>query len=146
MTDPKSIVKEIKKDFFSFRNGIVAEALKKLYRPGCMIYGLNVAQFIELSKKYPKNLELGMELWNDKTSRETRLFALYIIPADVLPKDAARKMIFDIGSIEEAEFLAFKILRFLPFRKELLQDVKADQVTDIYISHCIDMFEKNLQF
>ena len=73
--DINLLIKEIKRDFFVYRNGIVAAALKKIYDTNILIYGLNVPQFIELAKKYPKDLELGNCLWQDKVCRESRLFS-----------------------------------------------------------------------
>ena len=138
------LFKEVKKDFFALRNGVIADAIRKLYEPGATIYGLTVEQFLQLAKKYPKDLEFGLKLWNDQNTRESRLFALYVIPAASLDKATAKRMIHEVGSIEEAEFLAFKILRHLPFAKELFIEVSQEQIDSNYTSYCISMFKKNL--
>lgn len=142
--DLDSTIREIKKDFFSFRNGMVAESLKNLYSKNKIIFGLTVPQFMELSKKYPKDLKLGLKLWDDNTSRESRLFALYIIPHSELSYESASDMILSVESFEEGEFLAFRLLRFLPFSKELLDDLTNRDIKDVNHSHCIEMFRKNL--
>lgn len=122
MNDPTQILKEIKKDFYIYRNGILAENLKTLYPPGTLIFGLNVPQFMELAKKYPKDKELAFHLWKDKSSRESRLFALYVYPPKEMKLEEANSMINDVRSIEEAEFLAFRLLRHVEFAKELYRN------------------------
>ena len=144
MSDLESIVKEIKKDFFRFRNGIVAGSLKNLYEPGTMIFGLMQPQLMEISKKYPKDLELGLKLWADKTSRESRLFSLYILPPSLLDKQTAINIFLDVRNIEEADFLAFKILRHLPFAKELYKELESLKMSQP-AEYCLKMFKKNME-
>ena len=140
----QDIILDIKRDFYSFRNGIVSDAIRKLYPPKTMILGLNVPQFIELAKKYPKDLKLGLELWKDKTCRESRLFSLYILPPEEVDYETAKEMIKEVNSTEEAEFLAFKILRRLPFATELLEEIIKEEISQPLPSYCISMFKKNL--
>lgn len=136
--------RDIKKDFFSLRNGVIAEALKKLYPGKTIIFGLNVPQFMELRKKYPSDLDLGLKLWHDKGCRESRLFSLYIIPFDEIDMPTAIQMVLDVQSSEEAEFLAFRILRHLSFAQELF--IKLDSVEKSSLSdYCRIMLGKNLQ-
>ena len=135
---------EIKKDFYRFRNGIVADALKKIYPTGKLIYGLTVPQFMEIARKYPKDLNTGLKLWQDKKVRESRLLALYLIPPVELSKEVAKDMLFDVDSTEEAEFLAFRILRFLPMAKELLKELNEEKLPTTEAEYCLSMFKKNL--
>lgn len=137
-------IKEIKREFFSFRNGIIADSLKKIYGTEKIIFGLNVPQLIELSKKFPQNKELGLALWNDNTSRETRLFALYVIPPAELTHEEAILMTLGIENNEQAELLAFKILRRVSEAHLLLQKLSAMNISDSKVSYCIKMFERNL--
>lgn len=133
----------IKKDFFLFRNGIIAESLRKLYKDGVIIFGLNVPQFMDLAKKYPKEKDLAMQLWNDSKCRESRLFALYLLPHEQLNYEEAQDMINQVESTEQAEFLAFRVLRRLSFAKNLLEDLKTNSLEPIP-GYCIQMLEKNL--
>lgn len=140
-----NFLKEIKQDFFSFRNGFIADALRKSYPEGKMIFGLMVPQFLQLAKKYPKDITLGLQLWNDKSSRESSLFALYIIPPEELEKSSAETMIKEVYSYELAEFLSFKILKNLAYAKELLDEIsKYSDNLSPYSRYCISMLQKNL--
>ena len=138
------LYQQIKKDFFSLRNGIVAEILRKVDKSHQFIYGLTVPEFISLSKKYPKDMILGLKLWNDKKTRESRLFSLYLIPVTQLEKNKVIEMIKDVSTREEAEMLAFKILRYLPYAKELLEEMSIVAELSSESHHCINMLEKNL--
>lgn len=138
-----TIIKEIKKDFFRFRNGILADKLRKIYPADKMIYGLTVIELMKIAKDYPHDLNLGLELWKDKNNRESRLLALYIIPPEEIDKETVKGMINDVESSEEAEFLAFKILRHLPFANELYMDISSSGRSPSS-AYCVEMFRKNL--
>lgn len=144
MEDLEKTLKEIKRDFYSHRNGIVADALRKLYPPNTVIFGLNVPQFIEIASKYPKDLDLGLSLWREKNLRESRLLALYLLPVAEISPEIAKELFRDVHSTEEAEFLAFRILRNLPFAKDLFLDLSGDtDLTDLQ-SFTLSMFKRNL--
>ena len=137
-------LQEIKRDFFSYRNGIVAEALRKLYKPGKIIFGLTVPQFIEMGKKYPKDNNLGRILWEDNTSREARLFSLYLIKPEGIDLPAAKKMVQDVVSTEEAEFLSFKVLARMPNAKTVYETLSTEDFQNPFSLHCLHMLKKNV--
>ena len=139
------IIQKIRKDFFIYRNGIIAENLRRTYPDNIKIFGLMVPQFIEISKKYPKNLNLGLTLWNDCSCRESRILSLYIIPPAELDKETVIEMIKGVRSIEEADFLAFKILRNTMFAKELYEEINKDLISDSCVNYCMKMYKKNIE-
>lgn len=134
----------IKKEFFIYKNGIITESLRRLYPQGVVIYGLMVPQIAEIARKYTKNLDLGKKLWNDANCRESRLLALYILPADKIDKEFAKNLINEVRSNEEADLLAFKILRLLPFGKDLYLEMKDYNMKGVQ-EYCRKMFRKNLE-
>ncbi|MCH5227481.1 MAG: hypothetical protein J1F16_06690 [Muribaculaceae bacterium] len=138
------MVREIKQDFFRYRNGIIADSVKKLYPDGTMVFGLMVPQFIELSRKYPKDIKLGLKLWDESTSREGRLFSLFLIPPKEIRFDKAKEMLLNVRSNEEAEFLAFRILRNIPDARILYTELEKEEMKNPYASYCKEMFRKNL--
>lgn len=136
----------IRKDFYAFRNGIVADALKELYPKDTLIFGLTVPQFLEIAKKYPKNKQLASLLWNTKNIREMRLLSLYLFPIEEISKPEACELIKDVQSTEEAEFLSFRVLRHLSFAPELVNDFQnaSNSHSSPLSNYCIEMLEKNL--
>ena len=139
-----TLLQDIKKDFYRYRNGIVAESLRKLYDPDVLIFGLTVPQLMEIARKYPKDLNLGLQLWKDKKTRESRLLALYLIPVALLEKETAREMFLDIRNFEEADFLTFRILRNTSYSEELYNDLCKKNLYDPNLKYGLTMFKKNL--
>lgn len=144
MEDYKDKLQQIKRNFYSLRNGIVADSLKKIYEPDVMIFGLNLPQFTEISNIFDKDLALGLALWEDKKCRESRLLSLFIIPQEKLDLETAKKMVRDVRSIEEAELLPFKLLKRIPESKKLLEELKQEEPISQLQAYCTQMFEKNL--
>lgn len=145
MDNIEQTLKEIKKDFFTYRNGIVSQQLKPFYTDNTIIFGLMAQQFMQLAAKYPKNYEVGKALWEDKNCRESRMFALYLIPPNEMQTSEAIKMVMDVRSSEEAEFLAFKILRNMPEREALLKQLHEMQGIHAMTEYCINMFQKHIE-
>lgn len=143
--DDLNIFGEIKKDFFRYRNGIIADSLKNMYPSGKQIFGLTAPQLKEISKKYPKDQVLGMMLWNDRKVRESRMLALYLLSPTDISFLSAKEMIEDVQSKEEAEFLAFKILRNLPYAEDLLIFESKIAHKDPNIVYCVEMLRRNLE-
>ena len=144
MEEYSNLIREIKKDFFKYRNGIIADSLKKLYGDGTVIFGLTVPQFMDLAKKYPKDLQLAIKLWEDKKNREARLFSLYLLPYSELEYEKAKEMFLDVQSFEEGDFLAFRILRHLPYAPKLYEELSDMTDQDKVFNYTLKMFKKNL--
>ena len=145
MEDTDKKIQDIKKDFYSLRNGMVADSLKTIYPKEKLIYGLTVPEFISISQKYSKDKITGLKLWADKRVRESRIFALYMIPVDTLTMDEAVNMVLDVDGIEEGEMLAFRILRHLPYRKALYSDLSLDENISAHSRYCLEMLKKNIE-
>ena len=142
----ETFLTSIRKEFYRFRNGIVSDAIKKLYPEGTLIFGLTIPQFQEVSKSYEKNLELARRLWQDKKTRESRILALYLFPIECIDKEEAKQMILDVQSSEEADLLAFKVLRYLPFARSFYQELVQKYPSFNKLSqYTLEMFKKNLE-
>ena len=137
-------ISQIKKEFYRFRNGLLAESLKKLPDAKKIIFGLNVPQFMELSQKFPKDFNLAMQLWMDKDCRESRLLSLYLLPVTLVDTDTAQKLILEVENAEEAEFLAFRILRKIKNAREIYSIITRAEELKGPPAYCITMFKKNL--
>ncbi len=114
-------VKEIKQQFYAFRNGILAEQLRSAGVPAKIIFGLNIPQITRIAHQTKNSTELTLALWTDKTVRESRLLAICLMPASLMPSsiEDALRLADDVCSPEEADMLAFKVLKHLPFASQL---------------------------
>ena len=112
-------MKEIKQQFFALRNGLLAEQLRKAGVPHKMIFGLNIPQIAEIARTLSPSMELAETLWDETENRESRLLATYLFPPEEVNPDKALSLLDSVRSAEEADMLAFRLLKRLPFASEL---------------------------
>lgn len=117
---------EIKKEFFSLRNGMIADTLRKAGMPYKMIFGLNVPQLAEIARRLVPSEPLAESLWRDREVRESRLLATYLFPPEQMSLQKALQLAADIRTPEEGDMLAFRIFKRLPFAQQLLEAMEAD--------------------
>lgn len=119
-------IQEIKKEFFSLRNGLLADTLRKAGMPYSVIFGLNVPQLGEIARRVPEDPAardaLARELWADTKVRESRLLACWLFDPQTLGIEEAKEMMASVQTREEADILAFRLLRRLPEASALAAD------------------------
>lgn len=120
------MIQSIKKEFFAFRNGIIADALRKAGMPYKTIFGLQIPQLAQIARSYKPSMEIADELWNDKDVRESRLLATYLFPIDNISKEKAIDLMRSTQTPEESDMLAFRLLKRLPYASELLDVAQSD--------------------
>ncbi len=116
----------IKKDFFVFRNGIVADTLRKAGMPHKVIFGLQIPQIAAIAKDLTPSSELAEALWNDSEVRESRILATYLFPVDEMSLEKAFWLLGSVRTPEESDMLAFRLLKRLPFASEILKEAEKD--------------------
>ena len=127
-SDPLSEkIAEIKHLFMAFRNGITADVLRKAGMPYGVICGLQLPQINEIARSVGQNAPLARRLWQDRNVRESRLLACRVFPPDEIDFDEAREMARDTATREEADILAFSLLRRLGFAPRLADALAADE-------------------
>lgn len=114
------MLNDIKKSFFTFRNGIVADTLRKAGMPYKVIFGLQIPQIAGIARSLSPSMELAEELWNDSEVRESRILASYLFPVEEINLDKALNLARDVRTQEEADMLAFRLFKRLPFADSLL--------------------------
>lgn len=107
----------------TYRNGVIADTLKKAGMPYSLIFGLQLPQLSAIARAVPHSEELADRLWSDKNVRESRLLACYIYPAESLPMEKAIKLASETLTKEETDILCFRLLRNLPYATELLNNL-----------------------
>lgn len=110
---------DIRKEFFAYRNGIVAEQLRAAGDPHTMIMGCQLVDVIAIAKRYEKNAELAQELWDDVNHRECRMAATMLYPIEDFKMETALAWCESVESVEIADVLCHRLLRHLPYAKEL---------------------------
>ena len=133
-TTIQELLREIRKEFFAFRNGIIAEKLRKAGDPHSMIMGCLLVDVIAIAQRTrdaindeEKLATIALELWNDTNSRECRLAAPMLYPTRLMTNDMAREWCETVETVEIADNLCHKLLRQLPDAGFLFRQLIADE-------------------
>lgn len=114
---------EVRKEFFVFRNGLLADMLRKQAQlPHHVIFGLNIPQLREIAAKVGEDKALALELWADTDCREARLLAAMIHPSDA----DALGWLNEVLTVEEADILCHRLLRRCPGAARKAADALGD--------------------
>lgn len=113
------MTQDLRKEFFAYRNGIVAEQLRAAGDPHTMIMGCQLADVVAIAGRYEKNAALAQALWDDVNHRECRMAATMLYPADDFDMETALAWCESVESTEIADVLCHRLLRHLPYAFEL---------------------------
>ncbi len=127
-------LRKIRKEFFAFRNGIIADKLRKAGDPHSMIMGcllVDIQSITQRAKDTIGNDEqlaaIACELWNDTNSRECRLAAPMLYPTEMMTPKLAQQWCHTVETIEVADTLCHKLLRHLPEADALFRQLIAEE-------------------
>lgn len=116
---------QIRKLFYTYRNGIVADTLRSAGDSHRQIFGLQLPQISAIAREIGEGLNdgermaLASELWGEKDCRESRLLAPYLFPVSSLSTEDAAALLEDCRTHEETDILVFRCLRNHPGADEL---------------------------
>ena len=134
MDTENNISRDIRKEFFAFRNGIVAEKLRKAGDPHGMIMGCLLSDLMGIAQRVKADVgdevtlaTIASELWSDTNSRECRLTAPMLYPATLMSAGQALQWCQSVETTEVADNLCHKLLRHIDgsnaiFRQLISQD------------------------
>ncbi|MBR5169286.1 MAG: DNA alkylation repair protein [Muribaculaceae bacterium] len=113
-------IRDIRKEFFAFRNGIVADKLRKAGDPHSMIMGCLLVDIVSIMRQASLTMgdniiraQVAQELWNDSNSRECRLAAPMLYPPEEMGLEMALQWSESVESVEVADNLCHKLLRHI---------------------------------
>lgn len=129
-------IRDIHHKFFSFRNGIVAKTFHDAGDPHVRIFGLQLPQLGAIARETGFDASLAKALWSERDCRESRLLACYLFNPDLLSREEAVEMANDVQSREEADILAWRLLRRLPY---------ASSLPDLLDGYIKEALERNLE-
>lgn len=134
MDTDNNLSREIRKEFFAFRNGIVADKLRKAGDPHTMIMGcllVDVQAIVQRQREAIDDAEtlkaLALELWNDINSRECRIAAPMLYPAELMTLEQALQWCLSVETVEVADSLCHKLLRHIAEADALFRQLIADE-------------------
>lgn len=124
-TDDLTTSQGIRRQFFALRNGLLADTLRKGGMDQKYIFGLQLPQIKELSARVREAvgesdiMTTVRDLWADRECREARLLAIHLMDSSKTDMEEALSMAANIRTREEADILAFRLVRFLPEAAEI---------------------------
>lgn len=118
-------LKDIKHQFFTYRNGIIADTLRPLMPCYNVIFGLQVPQLAAIARETERSEDLARQLWTDRGVRESRLLAPYLFCTDNMSEDDSVALALDVQTQEEADMLAFRFLKRHPAAASILARLEA---------------------
>ncbi|MBR6285199.1 MAG: DNA alkylation repair protein [Muribaculaceae bacterium] len=104
----------LRQAFFAYRNGVVAEALRRGGDPHEFVMGCQLADLMAITSAVAHDAALAQALWDDRRHRECRLAAAMVYPADAMTADTALRWATDVQCTEEADVLCHRLLRHVP--------------------------------
>ena len=117
-SDIQELLRERRKEFFAFRNGIVADKLRKAGDPHGMIMGCLLVDLQGIAARFRESIDdvghlatIASELWSDTKSRECRLVAPMLYPAPLMTMEKAIQWCETVETVEVADNLCHKLLR-----------------------------------
>lgn len=128
-------LKNIKQQFFVYRNGIIADKLREAGDTHKIIFGLNLPQITDIAKRYHQSAVLAQSLWDNTTTRESQLTAPMLYPKNEFSVDVAHKWISEIPTREVADILCHKLLKYLDFAEDIVYEYSnSDSLMMQYLS------------
>lgn len=108
-------LQDIKKQFFVFRNGVIADVLRRAGMPYKVIFGLQIPQIADIARTLEPSTTLADALWADLEVRESRILACYLFPPTEVSEEKARALLSSVRTPEERDMLFFRLFRHLPY-------------------------------
>ena len=142
----QDISRLIRKEFYALRNGLIADTLRKGGLEQKYIFGLQLPQIKDIAERFKPQTneeaaELAVGLWNDRECREARLLACHLMPHSLVDKEMATEWAEGTATREEADILAFRLLRYLPFSADIAEGLaNSDNSLQKYTAEAIRRF------
>lgn len=123
------MTREIKHLFFTYRNGAVADTLRRYGSPYKVIFGLDIPRIAEIARRYEPSDELAEALWEDTGVRESRLLATYLFEPTKMTTEKAIRLAREVRTVEEADMLSFRQFKRMTEAADLLAMLEKDPST-----------------
>lgn len=121
--DLDKTVQQIKKEFYAYRNGIVADTLRKHGDSHHYIMGCQLTDVMAVAANYECSMPLASKLWADIDHRECRIIAPMLCPPNDFNSEMAVSWCNSVENDEIADVLCHRLLRKLPYAVDLYKQL-----------------------
>lgn len=126
-------IQKIKRQFFAYRNGVTADALRKGGSPFKIIFGLTLSQLSEMARDIGYHEDLALKLWENRTTRCSLLLAPMLLDPQSLSQESALKLIAETPCYEVADVLCLKLLSRSCLVPALMESLNTNDDMQAYI-------------
>lgn len=127
------MLQTLKKQFFAYRNGMLAQQLRDAGDPHTIIMGCQLVDIVAITSSYRKDSQLAQALWKESQHRECRMAAPMLYPVEEFTMNNALDWCSGLECTEIADVLCHRLLRHVPFATQLWQTLsKSDQFLPRY--------------
>ena len=132
-TPQTDAIARIRKEFYALRNGMIADTLRKGGLEQKYIFGLQLPQIKATAERFRPAADdgaasLARALWSDTDCREARLTAFHLMPPSRIAPEEATAWAEGTLTREEADILAFRLLRYLPQAADIADRLSASGI------------------
>lgn len=118
----RTTVDDLKRHMYLYRNGVVADTLRRAGSPYRLIMGLDLPRLNEIAQQTGHDRDLATALLADTACRESQLMASMIFPPELLTTERATEWVDSLQDYEAADIFVHRLLRRMPQAPELLAD------------------------
>lgn len=126
-------VKEIKKQFRLFMNGVVSQSMREKGLDYKLNFGIELPRLKEIAGKFEKNHNVAQTLWKENI-RECKILAGLLQPVDTFYPEIADIWVEDMHYPEIAELTCMNLFQYLPYASEKVFLWMADERE--YFQYC----------
>ena len=116
-------LRQIKHAFFAFRNGVVADMLRRNGDKHEYVMGCQLPDVSNICSRFMPSVELADALWADANHRECRMAATMLHPLESMTYQKALSWCTSLENEEIADLLCHRLLRKLDFAPALWRDL-----------------------
>ena len=110
-------IKEIKKQFRLFMNGVVSQSMREKGLDYKLNFGIELPRLKEIAAKFEKNHEVAQALWKENI-RECKILAGLLQPVETFYPEIADIWVEDMHYPEIAELTCMNLFQHLPYASE----------------------------
>ncbi|MBR5612634.1 MAG: DNA alkylation repair protein [Bacteroidaceae bacterium] len=124
--DTQETIKEIKKQFRLFMNGVVSQSMREKGLDYKLNFGIELPRLKEIALKFEKSHDVAQALWKENI-RECKILAGLLQPVDTFYPEIADIWVEDMCYPEIAELTCMNLFQHLPYASEKVFQWMADE-------------------
>lgn len=126
MMETQETIREIKKQFRLFMNGVVSQSMREKGLDYKLNFGIELPRLKEIAAKFDKNHDVAQALWKENI-RECKILAGLLQPVETFYPEIADIWIEDMRYPEIAELTCMNLFQHLPYASGKAFEWMADE-------------------